>query len=291
MGGTDGARLDGGAGELDRPMTLQEHLAELRGRLIKGSLGVVAGMIGGLFVAERILGYMQSRVTEADPEGRIVQTNLTEAISVYFKVSLYVGVALAMPLLLYQLIRFLAPGLTGTEKRYVCAMLPFTLVFFALGVAFSSLVAVPNMIRFLLEFSKRLGVANTIRVEDILGFYATLSLWTGLIFEMPLLMFLLASLNVTPYRLLRRSRKYAAVGLMVLAAVITPTPEPTSMLIIWAPMYLLFELGLILARFARPRRQPSGLALLAGALYLGAAPYLRAVRAVRARRQGAGLVV
>ncbi len=194
-----------------------------------------------------------------------------------------------MPLILYQAIRFLAPGLTRTEKGYVFAMLPCTLAFFALGVAFSSLVAVPNMIRFLLEFSKRLGIANTIRVEDILGFYATLSLWTGIVFEMPLLMFLLASLNVVPYRTLRRGRKYAAVGLMVLAAVITPTPEPTSMLIIWAPMYLLFELGLILARFARPRRRTSGLALLAGALYLGAAPYVRAVRAVHARRRAGAL--
>lgn len=289
MSDADSARPGDGAGESDRPMTLQEHLAELRGRLIKAGLGVVAGMVGGFFVAERILGSMQSRVIGADPEGRIVQTNLTEAISVYFKISFYVGIALAMPLILYQAIRFLAPGLTRTEKGYVFAMLPCTLAFFALGVAFSSLVAVPNMIRFLLEFSKRLGIANTIRVEDILGFYATLSLWTGIVFEMPLLMFLLASLNVVPYRTLRRSRKYAAVGLMVLAAVITPTPEPTSMLIIWAPMYLLFELGLILARFARPRRRTSGLTLLAGALYLSAAPYVRAVRAVHARRRAGAL--
>lgn len=238
----------------DQPMTLQEHLKELRDRLIKIVLGVALGMVGGFLYSNRIINYMSDRVKSADPQGRIIQTQITEAIVVYFKIAFYVGIALAMPIIIYQLIRFMAPGLTRAEKRYVYLMLPFIIFFFALGVAFSSFVAIPNMITFLLEFSSRLGVANLIRLEEILGFYSNLALWTGIIFEMPLVMFLLAALGVAPYALQRKMRKYASVGLMILAAVITPTPDPLNMLIVWAPMYLLFEFGLILARFA-PKRQ------------------------------------
>jgi sec-independent protein translocase protein TatC len=265
-GGDDGGPLAPGGGAsptpqddyLDEPMTLQEHLKELRDRLIKIVLGVVVGMVGGFLFAQRVLEYMKAQVLAADPQGRLIQTEMTEAIVVYFKIAFYLGIAFAMPVIVYQLIRFLAPGLTRTEKRYVYAMLPFVLIFFALGVSFSSAIAIPNMIHFLLEFSRRVGVANDIRVEAILGFYANLSLWTGIVFEMPLVMFLLASLNIVSYQALRRTRKYASVALMVLAAVITPTPDALSMLIVWAPMYVLFELGLILARFAPKRRQEAG---------------------------------
>lgn len=240
---------------LDEPMTLQEHLGELRDRLIRTVIGVVIGMVGGFFVSGRVLRYFQSVLKRADPDAILVQYGPTEAIVVYFKIAFYFGIALAMPIIIFQLIRFLAPGLTRTEKRYVYLSLPFIVFFFVLGVAFASLVAIPNMLVFLLEFSKRLDIANHIRIEEQLGFFLNLSLWTGIVFEMPVVMFLLASLNIVSYQLLRKTRKYASVGLMILAAVITPTPDALSMLIVWAPMYVLYELGLLLARFARPRKR------------------------------------
>ncbi len=239
----------------DEPMTLQEHLKELRDRLIKAVLGVFVGTVIGFFLSRRIMNYMQEQVKKADPNGQIIQTDLTEAIVVYFKIAFYLGLAFAMPIILYQLVRFLAPGLTRKEKRYVYSLLPFAFLFFGLGIAFSSAVTVPNMIRFLLKFSKDLGVANTLRVDSILSFYANVSLWSGIAFELPVVMFLLALIGVAPYQFLRKTRKYASVGLMILAAIITPTPDPINMLLVWAPMYLLFELGLILARFAPGRNR------------------------------------
>ncbi|HEU5330042.1 MAG: twin-arginine translocase subunit TatC [Thermomicrobiales bacterium] len=239
---------------LDEPMTLQEHLRELRDRLIKCVLGVAVGMGIGFFFTEHVLNYFKYIVVKSDPNARFMVTSPTEYIAVYLKLMFYLGIAFSMPVLLYQLIRFLAPGLTRTERRYVYYMLPFVLVFFALGVVFASGVAVPNMFHFLLGISK--GTAdNDMRVGEVMDFFSNLSLWTGIVFEMPLVMFLLATLGIAPYAKLKSFRKYAAVGLMILAAVITPTPDPGSMLIVWAPMYLLFELGLILARFARPRRR------------------------------------
>lgn len=237
----------------DLPMTLTEHLKELRDRLIKAVLGVAVGMIGGFFGAHYVQDYFYSLLKRAAPAAEITYTTPTAPIVVFFKIATYIGIALAMPIIVYQFIRFLAPGLTRREKRYVYLMLPFVILFFILGVLFSSLVAIPNMFHFLLTFGDP-RYKYFIDVESMLGFFSNLSLWTGIVFEMPLVMLLLAVLNVAPYAKLRKTRKYASVGLMILAAVITPTPDPQSMLIVWAPMYLLFELGLILARIASRRQ-------------------------------------
>ena len=246
----------------DEPMTLQEHLLELRNRLIKAVGGVAVGMVGGFLLANYVINYFISLVTRScqqtvngRPRCSVVAISPTEQIVVFFKIAFYLGIAVAMPIIVYQFIRFLAPGLTRTEKRYLYAMLPFVILFFLLGIGFSSLVAIPNMMHFLLNFGHP-DVANTISIERILSFFSSLSLWTGVIFEMPVLMFLLASLNIVSYQVLRKTRRYASVGLMIVAAIITPTPDPINMLLVWAPMYLLFEFGLILARFARPLRRP-----------------------------------
>ncbi len=237
----------------DQPMTLVEHLKELRDRLVRVCLAILLGMIGGFFFTRPIIEYFKSVVLRADPGARVIQNDPTELISTYLQITLYIGIALAMPVILYQLIRFLAPGLTKQERRYVYATLPFALIFFAGGVAFASFVAIPNMFHFLLQFSAGL-VQNDIRIGEIFGFFSNLSLWSGVFFELPIVMFILAALGIVPYDTMRKTRKYASVGLMVAAAVITPTPDALSMLIVWAPMYLLFELGLILARFARRRK-------------------------------------
>jgi sec-independent protein translocase protein TatC len=233
----------------DQPMTLTEHLKELRDRLIKMVLGIVAGMIGGFFLTPYVIDYFKYVVKRGDQAAELVQLDPTEYVVTYLKITFYIGIGLAMPILVYQLIRFLAPGLTRRERRYVYGTLPFVLLCFLGGVLFSSLVAIPNMFKFLLEVSAG-KVRNDLRIESVLGFFSSLSLWTGVFFEMPVIMFVLASLNVVTYPTLRRFRRYAIVGLMIVAAVITPTPDALSMIIVWAPMYILFEIGLILAWFA-----------------------------------------
>ena len=129
----------------DQPMTLQEHLGELRGRLIKALAGIGVGMIGGFFGAQAVQDHFYNVVKRAAPEAELTYNGPADAFIVTFKIATYLGVAFAMPLLVYQFVRFLAPGLTRLEKRWVYAMLSFIILFFALGVACSSFVAVPNM--------------------------------------------------------------------------------------------------------------------------------------------------
>lgn len=245
----------------DQPMTLVEHLKELRDRLIRMCIAIVVGMIGGFFLTPYVIRYFRHVVEHGDANAKLIQTDATEYISTYLKITLYLGIAIVMPFLVYQLIRFLAPGLTKTERRYVYATLPFTMLFFVAGVLFASLVAIPNMYHFLLGFSAG-NVENLLRIGDVLGFFSSLALWSGVFFELPIVMFLLAALNLVTFEVMRKTRKFAAVGLMIAAAVITPTPDALSMLIVWAPMYLLYELGLILARFARRRKPATDVATL-----------------------------
>ena len=245
----------------DQPMTLVEHLKELRDRLIKMCAAILVGMIGGFFFTQRVIDYFKYVVTRSDPGAQLVQTETTDFVSTYLKITLYLGVCFAMPVLVYQIIRFLAPGLTRTERRYVYATLPFAMIFFVAGVLFASLVAIPNMYHFLLHFSAG-QVQNLLRIGDVFGFFSSLSLWTGVFFEMPIVMFLLAAIGIVQFEVMRKTRKYAAVGLMIAAAVITPTPDAISMLVVWAPMYLLYELGLLLAWFVgrSKRRAAAGAA-------------------------------
>lgn len=239
----------------DQPMTLVEHLKELRDRLIKMCAAVLLGMVGGFFLTQRVIDYFKYVVHRADPNSQLVQTETTDLISTYLMITLYLGICFAMPVLIYQIIRFLAPGLTRIERRYVYATLPFAMIFFVAGVLFASLVAIPNMYRFLLGFSAAGGITNLLRIGDVFGFFSSLSLWTGVFFELPIVMFLLAALGIVQFEVMRKTRKYAAVGLMIAAAVITPSPDAMSMVVVWAPMYLLYELGLLLARFAGRRKQ------------------------------------
>lgn len=234
----------------DQPMTLVEHLKELRDRLVRMCIAILVGMVGGFFFAGRVIEYFRTVVTRADPGAKLVQTEATDLVSTYLKITLYLGIAFAMPVLLYQVIRFLSPGLTKQERRYVIATIPFAMLFFVAGVSFASLIAIPNMYHFLLQFSAG-KVDNLIAIGSVFGFFSSLSLWSGIFFQLPIVMFLISALGLVGYDVMRKARKWAAVGLMIAAAVITPTPDALSMLIVWAPMYLLFELGLVLAWFAR----------------------------------------
>jgi sec-independent protein translocase protein TatC len=249
----------------DEPMTLQEHLGELRGRLIKIVVAVALGLGGGLLLAGRVQGYFLQLLDRAAPGTVVYAGNPPERFTVFVTVALYIGVAFAMPVILYQLLRFVAPGLTASELRLVYTILPGALICFAGGIAFTMTVTLPQTFHVLLNFGNP-EIKNFQRASEVLTFCANLTLWTGLAFQLPMVMFLLATLNVAPYPLLRRGRKYAAVGLMVVAAIMTPSPDALSMIIVWAPLYILFEIGLILARFARPRAQRSTFTLFAAAI-------------------------
>ena len=229
-------------------MSLQEHLEELRSRILYSAIAVVVGLVVGLALAKSLLGVIAD---QAQVPGQRIQTiGPTEGFVTFMKVALYIGVAVAMPVLIYQFVAFLAPGLTRRERTYVFRAIPFVFVSFVIGAAFAFFVLVPRALDFLSGFGQSIFNWNP-RAEEVISFYMTLMLGVGLMFELPLVIFILSKIGVVNTRRLTSIRKYAFIGVMIASAIITPTPDPFNMMLVAVPMYGLYELGVLLSRFAR----------------------------------------
>jgi len=230
-------------------MTLVEHLDELRSRLVKTCIGIGIAFIFGLFLTRPMLGIVRDN---ANVE-RFDVIDATEPITDFFKTALYIAIAVALPLIFYQIFAFVSPGMTRKEKRYLYGSLPFVVIFFLLGVAFAFFLAIPRAFEFLSNFNSDLFDYSP-TYGSIAAFYMQVSLGMGIAFELPIIMFLLARLGIISPKRMSSSRRYAIVVVLVAAAIITPTPDPFNMLFVAAPIYLLYELGIIFAKIAARRK-------------------------------------
>jgi sec-independent protein translocase protein TatC len=226
-------------------MPLMEHLKELRGRLIwsVGALLVTTAL--SFIFAKQVLVFLIAPMGDSIPQA----LKPTESLGNYMKVALICGVTLAMPMLVYQIGRFLAPGLTKQEKRWLFVLVPGATLCFVIGVAFAYFVMLPTAIPFLQGFMSDI-IEQSWAIGEYLSFVTSLLFWIGLAFELPLFVFFLAKLGLVNADMLKKNRKYAYLGIAVIAAIITPTVDPVNMLLVMAPLVLLYELGVILAKLA-----------------------------------------
>lgn len=225
-------------------MPLTEHLRELRDRLIKVviALGVTTGV--SMFFANRFLIFL------IDPLPVKPQSiTPTEPLVTYFKVALILGLVLAMPVIVYQVIAYLLPALTRREARYLFILVPAATILFATGVAFGATIALPAALRFLAGFGTDFSEFQP-SLDEYVSFITTVLLWLGLGFQTPLVIFFLAKLRIVSYQSLLKNIRWAVLIVAVLAAMITPTPDPLNMLIVGLPLMVLYLLGVLLARFA-----------------------------------------
>jgi sec-independent protein translocase protein TatC len=226
-------------------LTIIGHLEELRGRLLKSVIALTVTTLFSFVFAKQLLEILIAPMGETPP----VSASPTTTIVVFAKVALISGVALAMPVLVYQLISFIVPGLTGQEKRYLYLVLPGATFSFIVGIAFAYFVMLPTAIPFLKGFLSDIIEPNWF-IEKYISFITSLLFWVGLSFETPLLIFFLAKLGIVTPVVLSRYRKYAILVIAVLAAVITPTPDPFNMILVMVPLILLYEIGILLAKLA-----------------------------------------
>ncbi len=226
-------------------MSFLDHLEELRQRLIRVVVALLIGVVAGMAAAEPVL-----KLLIAPLEGNLPQAlSPTEGPAVYFKVAVVIGVVVAMPVIMYQIFQFVAPGLQSNEKRYVIVGAPVASLCFALGVAFAATVLLPAAIPFLNGFLGNI-VEHNYSIDYYMSFVSNILLWAGLVFETPLVMFFLAKLGVVTPQGFAQARRIVIVGAAAGAAIITPTVDPINMLLVMGPFLLLYELGILLARLA-----------------------------------------
>lgn len=240
-------------------MTLIEHLVELRTRLVRAGIAVVLGLVigvtlvapGGPVELVDILIRTFAPINEAYAPVQAVAT--PEQFSSYMGVALTVGIIVAMPAIVYQLLAFIVPGLTDKERRVLYGSLPFVTFFFLSGIVFGWFITVPTAIKFLIGFSGSDLIQAQPTLSDFLSTITTLLLMNGIVFELPVIIFVLAFLGVVTTAQLGKYRRFAAVAVVIIAALITPTGDPINLLLLAVPMYLLYEVGVFLSRFV-PKR-------------------------------------
>ena len=179
--------------------------------------------------------------------GKPIYTEMTEFIGIAMKVSLLAGLFLSLPFVLYQIVMFIAPGLSRAERRYLYILLPASLFSFLLGAFFGHQVLFPPAVRFLLSFGSEVAEPY-IRIGNYTNLMLTLLFWMGIIFEMPILAYFLSKIGVLNSSFLARNRRYAVVIAFIMGALITPTFDPFNQALVAVPIIVMYELGIWLAK-------------------------------------------
>ena len=241
-----------------REQTLLQHLGELRRRVFICVVAVLVGSAVSFAFFEQIIDILVEPAKDLNlgTGGELIYTEVTELLTTAIKVSFVSGIILASPVLVYQGVMFVAPGLTGREKRYLFGFMPAVVLAFAGGVAFAYYILTPPALHFLLTFGGDVATP-LIRISNIVNLMVRLLFWMGLSFETPLVMYLLAQLGIVTAGSLSRFRRYWVVVAFILAAIITPTVDPVNQALVAGPLLVLYELGILLARIAGRSRKKS----------------------------------
>ncbi|GIV50448.1 MAG: Sec-independent protein translocase protein TatC [Candidatus Kapaibacterium sp.] len=235
-----------------REMGFLDHLDELRRRIISGLAGIMVASIGASFfindIVERIL------LRPAIEAGlRLQNLRPFGQAFLYFKLIFICGFIIGFPWVLWNLWRFVAPGLYEHERRWARQITVWTSICFLAGVAFAYFGMIPSMMAFAKSFGSA-QIENIIDVNEYLGFFATVMLASGLIFELPMIMYVLARAGIVTPKFLSTYRRHAIIVILIIAAVLTPTPDPINQLFFATPLYILYELSIVISKFAVKRR-------------------------------------
>jgi sec-independent protein translocase protein TatC len=222
-------------------MPLAEHLGELRRRVVVSVLSLVPGTIVGFVFSGPIIHWLRSPLPTSDP---LIALGLTDAFTIQMKVALVAGVIVAMPVLLFELWRFVSPALTARERAAARPWAPLALAFFALGVGVAYVI-LPYAAGFLYNFRSR-DIQPMLTATGYFGFVTTLFVAFGLMMEFPIVLVLLSKAGLVTSARLRRSRRQAVLGVTLFAAIITPGADFVSPIVLAVVMYGLFEASIVM---------------------------------------------
>lgn len=239
--------------------TLISHLLELRDRVLRAFLAVLVCFLPCAFYSNKIFSFIaQPLLAKLPKDASLIATSVISPFMTPFKLSFFVGLFLAMPVVLYQAWAFVAPGLYRHEKRFAVPLLLSSVILFYVGVAFAYLFVFPVMFDFFASTTPE-GVKMMTDISSYLDFILTMFLCFGVAFEVPVVVVLLVLTNMVTVEKLAEARGYVLIGIFVIAAILTP-PDAVSQTIMAGPMYLLYEGGLVMARIMNRMRRDAAAA-------------------------------
>ena len=236
-------------------MSFLEHLEELRRRMLWSLGALVLGAGVGFWITTQydVIGFLTRPVRPLLEDGRLTYLHPTEPFMVSIKVGIFVGVVIALPIVFYHFWRFVAPGLMENEKRIFVPALLASVGLFVGGAALAFFFVLPFGLKFFLGFATE-SLQPMITINDYFSFAMQVTLMFGLVFETPLVILVLAWVGILPVRVLRRYRRHAIAVMAIVSAVLTPA-DVVSMLLMLVPLYLLFEISVVLAGVIERRRE------------------------------------
>ncbi len=234
-----------------KEMSFFDHLEELRWRIIKGLIALTLASIACAFfsdflVQDVLLGPLRVahlKVQVLTPYGIMV---------LYMEVILFAGLIVSMPVLLYQIWKFVAPGLMPKERQYIWWIVFFTSFCFLAGIAFGYFVLVPTALTFFAGFGTE-NISLNIAADRYISFIMSLVVGAGLVFELPMIAYFLTKLGILTPAFMRHYRRHAIVVILIIAAVVTPTPDIVTQSLLAAPMFVLYEISIIVSKFAQKK--------------------------------------
>jgi sec-independent protein translocase protein TatC len=258
-------QADSAANESGGKMSFFEHLAELRTRIIHSAAAILLGAMVGFFVAGKALAFIAKPILialkNAGLEDRLIYTHPAGLVNIWVTTGLYLGVGIASPYVLYQIWLFVAPGLYKHERKIVIGLIAPCAGLFVTGLAFAYYIILPRLMTFLVTFQTGSAFRPLISIEEYNDLVLVVLVGVGVVFELPMLIFFLSWFGLVTPKFLWKNIRYAILIITVVAAIITPTPDATTMLVFMAPMVGLYMVGIGVSAFVvRHKRRAAAMA-------------------------------
>ena len=237
----------------EKEMSFLEHLEELRWRIIKSVIGIVFGsIIVGIFVDFIVNNILFAPAKNTNPPLTIINLKPYGQFLLYMEVVLIGGVVLSVPNIIYQLWKFVEPALKSNEKKYVTSVVIFTSVCFLAGIVFAYYTILPASLTFFAGFGSNI-IENKIAANEYMSFVLSLTLASGLVFELPMVSFFLSKIGILKPAFMRKYRRHAIVIILLIAGIVTPGPDITSQILLSIPLLFLYEVSILICKYSHKK--------------------------------------
>jgi len=243
--------------DIKSEMGFLDHLEELRWRIIKALIGIVAGaIICGVFSDWIMNNILLAPATKTNPPLPLINLKPYGQVVLYMQVAILCGIIISIPNIFYQLWKFIEPGLLPGERKYASKVTFFTSICFLSGIAFAYFIMLPTALGFFAEFGTQ-SITNNIAVDEYFGFIISVMIAAGIVFELPMVSFFLARIGILTPAFMRKYRRHAIVIILLLAGILTPSPDITSQLLLGVPLLVLYEISIFIAKIAQKKHLES----------------------------------
>jgi sec-independent protein translocase protein TatC len=241
----------------DNKIPFTAHLVELRSRLIKIIAAIGIGLVVSYAYKDWLFKVITKPLSDAlPPKSFIIYTGMAEAFFIYMEIALFAAIFLTAPYTLYQIWKFISPGLYPKEKKYVIPFVLTSTTLFVGGVCFGYFIVLPPAFKFFVSFSTDF-LKPMFSLKEYLSLSLKFLLGFGISFQLPIFLFFMTKIGIVNPRMLSKQRRYAILIIFIVAAILTPTPDPFNQTLMAIPLMVLYEIGILVSKFAEKKSSPT----------------------------------